>query len=209
MIKYHKIQSVYLRDPETKYQTFLEGQYSMPEFEYLKDNEWEFTEKVDGTSIRVIWNGASLSFKGKSDNAQIPQFLFKALEDMFIPFSLEIAEMFNETPVCFYGEGYGPKIQKGGGNYRKDNSFVLFDIMCEGMWFTRQKCEDIAESLGIDIVPILGYGNLDKGIEFAKDGFKSTWGDFTAEGIVAKPKQPLLTRRGERVITKIKHKDFQ
>ena len=28
-----------------------------------------------------------------------------------------------------YGEGYGAKIQKGGGNYRQDQDFVLFDVL--------------------------------------------------------------------------------
>ena len=48
MIKYPKIQTVYLRDPETKYRTLLEGQFALPEFEYLANNEWIFTEKIDG-----------------------------------------------------------------------------------------------------------------------------------------------------------------
>ena len=34
------------------------------------------------------------------------------------------------------------------------------------------------------------------------------WGDFTAEGLVARPKTELFGRDGKRVITKIKYKDF-
>ena len=72
-MKYHKIQTVYKRDPVTKYKTLLEGEYSLPEFEYLADNEWVWTEKVDGTNIRVMWDGwKKLSFGGRTDNAQIP-----------------------------------------------------------------------------------------------------------------------------------------
>ncbi len=55
MNEYHKIQSIYLRDPETKHKRFLIGQWTLPEFEYLADNEWSFTEKVDGTNIRIYW----------------------------------------------------------------------------------------------------------------------------------------------------------
>lgn len=29
----------------------------MSEFDYLKDNTWIFTEKVDGTNIRIMWDG--------------------------------------------------------------------------------------------------------------------------------------------------------
>ena len=43
MKEYPKIQSIYKRDDKTH--KFLEGQYSLPEFEYLKDNKWAATEK--------------------------------------------------------------------------------------------------------------------------------------------------------------------
>ena len=48
MKEYHKIQTVFMRDLENRYKTLLEGQFSLPEFEYLANNEWAFTEKVDG-----------------------------------------------------------------------------------------------------------------------------------------------------------------
>ena len=48
MKEYHKIQTVYLRDPETKFRILLEGQYATPELEYLAQNKWTWTEKVDG-----------------------------------------------------------------------------------------------------------------------------------------------------------------
>ena len=47
MNQYHKIQTVFKRDPQANYKTLLFGQYSLPEFEYLAMNEWSFTEKVD------------------------------------------------------------------------------------------------------------------------------------------------------------------
>jgi len=60
MKEYHKIQTVFKRNPKNKLKTLLHGNYSIPEFEYLKDNEWVFTEKVNGTNIRVMFdNGAA------------------------------------------------------------------------------------------------------------------------------------------------------
>lgn len=41
-----------------------------------------------------------------------------------------------------------------------------------------------------------------------KRGIRSTWGDFEAEGIVARPKIELMTRSGHRLVTKIKCRDF-
>ena len=54
MKEYHKIHTVFKRDPANKYRTLLMGEYSHPEFAYLRYNDWVFTEKVDGTNIRII-----------------------------------------------------------------------------------------------------------------------------------------------------------
>lgn len=210
MQKYHKIQTVFKRDPLTNFKTLLVGEYSLPEFEYLKNNIWTFTEKVDGTNIRVMWNGAEIKFGGKTDNAQIPTFLVEKLQDRFLSQTQHFIEKFGSESidVCLYGEGYGAKIQKNGGNYRYDQDFVLFDVKIGKWWLQREVVEDIAKFFEIDIVPILGTGNLEEMIDYTRTGFNSTWGSFLAEGIVARPKTELLTRGGERIITKIKHKDF-
>ena len=222
MKEYHKIQSVYKRDPKNNNKTFIIGDYSIPEFEYLASNLWVFTEKVDGTNIRVMYeddfdkdmykeNTWSIKFRGKTDNAQIPAFLVTKLEQTYLNEEMKnkFKEKFEDATVCLYGEGYGSKIQKGGGNYREDHDFVLFDVKIGNWWLQRQDIENIAEFLSIDVVPIIGEGTLHDMITLAKEGFKSKWGDFTAEGIVARPKTELLARSGKRIITKAKHKDFQ
>ena len=209
MDKYHKIQTVFKRDPETKFRTLLEGDYALPEFEFLKDNSWIFTEKVDGTNIRVMYDGKSIIFGGKSDNSQIPAFLVNSLQNIFLCQKLKFKEIFEENSnVCLYGEGYGAKIQKGGGNYRADQGFVLFDVKIDNIWLQRKDVVDIADKLKIDIVPVIGKGNLLDMVKMVQEGFNSRWGDFKAEGIVARPAVGLMTRSGERIITKIKVKDF-
>jgi len=214
--EYHKIQSIYKRDPGNMYKTFLEGEYSVPEFEFLKNNEWVATEKVDGTNIRVHWNGNTVSFRGRTDRAQIPPHLLAEIENIFtrdnLVASLGYKDDGFESDVpefVLYGEGYGPRIQKGGGKYRDTPSFVLFDVAVDGMYIERSNVEDIASKLGIDVVPIICHGTLDELVEFVRPGFKSRWGDFEAEGIVARPRVEMMTRRGRRIITKIKCKDFQ
>jgi len=207
MSEYHKIQTIFKRDPETKHKTLLHGQYSLPEFEYLKDNEWVFTEKVDGTNIRIIFDGENTTFGGRTDRAQIPADLVNALNDMFAPLRDKLREKFEDGGVL-YGEGYGAKIQKGGGNYRPDQSFVLFDVKVGDFWLRENDVIDVAETLKLDIVPVIGRGTLDDMIEMTKAGFNSRWGDFQAEGIVARPATELKTRSGHRVITKLKCKDF-
>ena len=50
----------------------IEGKFRNPVVEFLKDNQWNFTEKIDGTNIRVHWDGHKVMFGGRTDNAQIP-----------------------------------------------------------------------------------------------------------------------------------------
>lgn len=45
-------------------------------------------------------------------------------------------------------------------------------------------------------------------VDMVRRGFMSQWGEFIAEGIVARPKVELQTKAGSRIITKVKYKDF-
>lgn len=211
MEKYHKIQTIFKRDPNTNFKTLLEGEYSLPVFEYLKDNKWVFTEKIDGTNIRVIHYGnygeGNVYFEGKTDNAQIPPFLLDKLKTMFPDDVLQ--DVFGEADVCLYGEGYGAKIQKGGGNYIPNGvDFILFDVKINDIWLKRQDIEEIAQKLEIGVTPVVGAGTLQDAIEIVKKGFKSKIGNCIAEGLVLRPENELYDRMGRRIITKIKYKDF-
>lgn len=207
MREYHKIQSIYKRDEKTH--KFIEGRFSLPEFEYLEDNEWEFTEKIDGTNIRIGWNGIGMKIGGRTENAQIPTFLYSKLTELFTDDKLVSVFPDVETEAILIGEGFGAKIQKGGGNYIPDGvDFILFDVLIGDWWLRREDVEGIAQSLGIKSVPILGRGTLTDAVEKIKYGIHSTFGDFLAEGMVLRPTTELKTRSGHRIITKIKHKDF-
>ena len=214
MKPYSKIDTVFKRDERTK--QIIEGAYTNPELEYLKDNAWVFTEKVDGTNIRVMWDGSAVTFGGKTDDAQMPVTLLYRLQELFdgernrARFA-ETFERAGEAPqVTLYGEGYGAKIQKGGGRYKAGGAdFVLFDVKIGDWWLQREGIEDVAAKLGIEVVPILGEGTLAEAIALTRTWFASRWGDFPAEGIVTKPKVELKNRKGDRIITKIKHRDFR
>uniref|UniRef100_A0A6M3JMA9 Putative RNA ligase n=1 Tax=viral metagenome TaxID=1070528 RepID=A0A6M3JMA9_9ZZZZ len=210
MKQYTKINTIFKRDEKTK--RIVEGDYSLPEFDYLKDNKWIFTEKVDGTNIRVMWNGDRVVFGGKTDEASIPVFLLYKLQELFegtIKRQLFLEKFGTEGGVCLYGEGYGNKIQKAGSDYIKDGvDFILFDVKIGDWFLERENIEDIAKQFNLKVVPIIGEGNLTEAVEMTRKGFKSQWGDFTAEGIVARPRVELKTRKGDRVITKIKYRDF-
>jgi len=209
MPEYVKIQSVYKRDPENNHKTFLEGEWSMPEFGYLANCRWSATEKVDGTNIRVHYEPQSdiIHFGGRTDNAQIPVFLLEKLQEHFN--KEKFAEHF-DCPVTLYGEGYGAKIQKGGGNYIPNGvDFILFDVLIGGMWLERVNVLDVGLKLNIGVVPEIENLTLYEAIQKCRSGFRSGWGDFEAEGLVLRPDVELQTRRGQRVITKVKCRDFR
>jgi hypothetical protein len=211
MNKYHKIQTVYFRDPATNFKTLLEGTWSKPEFEYLKDLDWVGTEKIDGTNIRIMWDGEQVRFGGKTDNAQIPAHLIAILQDKF--HNEDMLEVFGaEGGVCLYGEGYGAKIQKGG-NYIKDGcDFILFDVRIGDVWLKYEDVIDIANQMNVvDVVPVICMGKLEDCIEIVREGFTSVMSEnkeYIAEGLILKPYVDLFDRKGDRIITKIKHKDF-
>lgn len=205
--EYHKIHTIFERDPETKFKTLLENKYSRPEFEYLKDNLWLWTEKIDGTNIRIIWDGNDLMFGGKTDNAQIPPYLYKKLESLFP--KDKFIKLYKDQPMILYGEGYGAKIQKSGGNYIADGvDFILFDVNIDSWWLQRDNIKDIADKLSIRVVPEVGYGTLLEAVKEVKRGPNSIFGAFIAEGLVLRPFVELKDRAGRRIITKIKYKDF-
>ena len=209
MSEYHKIQTVFKRDPATNHRTLLEGQYALPEFEYLASCPWTWTEKVDGTNVRVSFFEGQLSFGGRTDNAQMPVKLLQRLSEVFLPQADLMSGIFGGSTVTLYGEGYGSGIQRGGGNYSPTQQFVLFDVLVGIWWLQRPDVEDVALRLGLDVAPVIGQGTLVEMVEYTRRGFGSMWGDFRAEGIVARPQTELRTRGGERIITKIKTRDFQ
>ena len=53
MEEYHKIHTVFKRDPVTNFKGLLVGQWSKPEFQILQNIRWDFSEKIDGTNIRI------------------------------------------------------------------------------------------------------------------------------------------------------------
>lgn len=210
MKKYHKIENVFTRDMNgTK--KLIEGSFTSETVEFLKDNNWYFTEKIDGTNIRVHWDGHTVTFGGRTDNAQIPEHLMNQLMCHFgYNESEEIFErLFGEKEVTLFGEGYGPKIQKVGHLYRSNPDFILFDVMVGDVYLARENVVNIAKSFGVDVVPVVLVGTIDEAVKFVKSMPDSTFGQAKMEGVVGRPVIEMLDRCGNRVITKIKVCDFE
>ncbi len=222
-LEYPKIDTLY--DRNGKY--IIVGKLRRQEFGNIK--RWSITEKIHGTNTRVtLFDNGEVVYGGKTDDAIILPELIEYLKKTFTPEKMEAAFWIPGKPIpksaTTYGEGYGPRIVPGSGAYRKDVSFRLFDclVISEGNWWLERKdLEDVAMKLGIKCVPILGIidflpvdplqiekiflDNRNRLVAVEEDGLAS----MTPEGIIAKTDELLFNRKGERVMWKLKMKDFK
>lgn len=206
MIEYHKIQTVFMRDPKTH--KILPGEYSRPEFEMLQDIQWDLSEKIDGMNIRIDYHGdpwRSITYAGRTDRSVIPDELLRYLQADLGYYDLNRLPM---EHVTLFGEGFGRKIQAGGDLYGDAQRFILFDVCVNGRWLSREDVKAVAQELGIPVVPASG-GTLADMVVLCEHGLDSLIGDRPAEGIVARPAMELLDAHGDRIICKLKTKDFR
>ena len=104
------------------------------------------------------------------------------------------------------------KIQSGGNYIHNGVGFIIFDVKVGDLYLLRETMEIIAKKLGAPVVPYMGQFTIDEAIDFVRKGFKSTIAenpDYDADGLVLKTPDGLMTRRGERIIFKIKTCDFK
>ena len=207
MREYEKIETIFVRDEKTK--KLNENVYRNETVKFLKDIDWEFTEKIDGTNIRIVWDGHKVSYYGRTDKAQIPSQLMNRLIELFGGDVNEemFEQKFGEKNVMLIGEGYGAKIQNGS-SYREDSDFILFDVLINDNYLSRENVKSIANYFNIDVVPTIMVGKLQDGINWVKTKPKSKIGTANSEGLVARPLVELKDRTGNRIILKIKVRDF-
>jgi hypothetical protein len=213
---YHKIHTAFKRDTDAKNNPIIEWDWSLPEFAYLKDRPWRWTEKIDGTNTRLYWNGESVVLGGRTDNAQMPAHLTEAIRNLGLLDASKWEKKFlftdGEKPsVTLYGEGYGPRIQKGGGLYRDNVSFILFDVRVGKWWLTPEDVKDVARYFEIGLVPEIYwiYSPVEAWEAIKSGTFLSYWHKrgVVIEGVVGTPAVPLFTRGGERLVMKLKTRD--
>lgn len=212
MIEYVKIETPFNRDTEgTK--KLIEGSWRNSTVDYLKDCQWDWEEKLDGMNTQIYFDGHTITFGGRTERAQIPADLMNYLIRTFGGETNEelFEQKFGEMGVILFGEGYGPKIQKGGGLYRDDVSFALFDVYIpeKDIWMKRESVADIAKTFNISTVPHIGQGTIQEAINFVKTQPRSRINEaHEMEGVVARPLVELKDNQGKRVIVKIKVRDF-
>lgn len=214
---YPKINPPFVRDEKTK--RLIKYKWLTPEFAYLNDLDWIWTEKINGTNTVIMWDGYKVSFAGRKEGSEIPDHLLKYLENKFGGTENEglFEQKFGNKNVILFGEGYGPKINSGE-QYRDDVSFILFDVKINGLWLSRVAVSDIANYFGTEIVPRItsddGFSDVNWAMDYVMSHPKSRVAkehgkDCYMEGLVGTPMCGILTRTGERIQTKIKWHDFR
>lgn len=208
-MKYPKINTLWKRDSKTNFR-IIEGDYAREEFKEIP--KWDVTEKINGTNIRINYEPGNVQIDGRTDKAEIPVHLLNALQKLFTVETMKSA-FGNEDglSVTLFGEGYGPKIQKGGGLYRKDAGFILFDIKIGDWWLLRESVDDIASKLNVKSVPFIGYMDTASIVEYVKACPQSLVSEepMTMEGVVCRTRSMVLTRQGIPIMWKLKVKDYQ
>lgn len=222
MSEYQKIDNPFKRDTSTHRVT--EGLWSSPALEFTADCPWEFTEKVDGTNIRVTYPNeqGGITVQGKTDRAQLKQDLIEAVHASFNLDTLreKCASATVEEPIIFYGEGYGPGIQAVGTRYAPTKRFICFDVRVGRFWLRRGDVLGLGGALGFEVVPVVIEGTIRDAIAYVRGQPASLVARLNwqpelpklfcpLEGVVGRPKGcDLFDRMGGRLIVKVKARDF-
>lgn len=226
-IAYQKIDTIAKRDLEGN-KRLIDGTFRDTAVEYLKDVKWEATEKADGSSFVVWWDGYKARVSGgRNQQAERIEPIYTVLEEsMCSPESEQLFEqMFkresdvdeqgNPLPpkeVEIFGEIIGPGVQKVGKLYGDTQRFLVFDIMVDKCYLERSSgfYKEIVKAFGLEEVPTLPDMTPNEAVEFVKSKPRS-WinSDAPMEGVVLRPKVRLYGPNGSRLIVKVKAKDYE
>lgn len=210
-MKYPKIQTLYKREESEKGKPagIIIGDYSEEEFKSI--DRWDVTEKIHGTNTRIIYDGKKLEIKGKTDKADIPDFLLENLKKIFTLKKLKKAFPETKTEIILYGEGYGGRIQDIGKKYRRDSSFILFDVKISYWWLDRDKVKEIAKKLDLQVTPSLGIMTKKEIEKFVKSkpNSKISKEELEMEWIVARAHPLMLFRDSTPIMFKLKVNDYR
>ena len=212
-MKYPKIKSLFKRGEDFKFT----GEFVSEFLTDFKDFRWVCQEKLDGMNIRIIFDYENKDFKyfGRTDNAQIPEHLQLELNKIIeTAKETNVSEAFPSiSKFILYGEGFGHKIQKGGLYLGDQVAFNLFDCYAfipskKSFWLEAPRLARLVELFKIDLVPEWGAMTISEASDLVKTGFQSKHGTAKAEGLILRTHFPLFDSFGERLIFKLKTKDF-
>jgi RNA ligase-like protein len=204
--EYHKIYAPYQRHISGPDRGKFNGLWARPEFDGLQNQDWIWSEKINGRSARIIWDGHRPRFGGRTDEADMPMAGIEHLASVFTEEMLE--QQFHDNAAVIYGELCGNNMASGSGVYGMNPRFIIFDIKIGEWWMLPEKVDEIAYQMGLERAHTVLIGSVHEAVEVIRSGLHSILGQFPMEGLVGRPPYGLTARDGDRLLMKIKTKDF-
>lgn len=188
----------------------------------LPIGNWIKTEKIDGTNIRIIITkpkedgsrelliGSRKLILNEEDKGS-KQYL-DCLKDINMNKLLEYFKDVDST-IIIYGEGYGAGVQKGG-IYSKEKNYRVFDIRIGRAYQDFKYVKKVCINNQLNLVPIvsvvdkINYQECLESLRCFENTLINDGDGGIPEGLVYKFEPVLLNKYGERLIFKIKRKDF-
>ena len=207
MNMYQKIERLFRFDSVSKH--FIKNAYANKAVSLLLNNDWVFTEKIDGMNFRIYWNGHTLTYAGRTDDAKFSEYEKAFIESELVTPEREIMfeQMFGEKTCLVYGELYGNKIGKVGNLYSDKLDFRVFDVEVMGIMLAWEN--DVASTLGFKTAPIVFIGTVNELLKMMPSLKHSTFSNAPLEGVVGKPIGEFRDRLGKRIIIKITQRDLE
>ena len=209
MTEYQKIETLYRFNAETH---LYDPVFYNPTVEYLKDLPWIASEKIDGTNIRVHYDGHRVSWSGRTDSSDLPKEVEALLQSTFGESEVTFEQQFGDKDVILFMECYGGKIQ--GGAYGGSERLIGFDVMVGGIYLDKFAIAPIFSLFGVETVTFFMIPNLQTGIDWvagrgALPSPHCEKGRTPVEGLVCVPQARLYDHMGRRIAVKIKARDLR
>ncbi len=170
------------------------------------------SEKLHGTSARFAYidgkfmlGSRNIQLKLDAENKSIYHHVFE--KENLKEKLLSVRDIFGLEDAAIYGEIVGPKVQDLKYGQTEPTLFV-YDIVVDGVYVLPAALQDVAQALGLKLVPELKIGPLEEK-DFELRLGKSTLDDsHIREGIVIKPILPRWDQDLGRVILKVISEDY-
>lgn len=174
--------------------------FSSEEFRLLNKNFWYAKRKYDGTNMRIYWDGNRAVWNGKTNKFTPTKEIAECMDNLISEEVFE--EVFGRKEVMIFGELMGEGIQ-GNELGIKGLKLIVFDIKIGGIWLQPEDILAISENMGLEACDFVGFGSLEQLIQRIHDGFYRGY-----EGIVVEPAGRFRDCKGNRIICKIKNRDY-
>lgn len=226
---YDKILAPFARDTaKSKYVDIVK--FSRPEFEMLANVKWNWTLKIDGSNVNVIWDGERASYVGHTEKTQFNERTKKFLDETFCTPEAETVfeDLYGKQPVKISMELVSKDMNQNYGYF--DGAVFVFDIFNGStgkVWTSEETLNAFVskfEGSNVLVAPFIGYMSIWDAVDVAR-AYEAIWnrhpekwseerivknplGPYMIEGLVGRLPYELFNNNGDRVITKVKCKDY-